>query len=844
MPKKSEPLLICPFSYKGGVAKTTSIYEIAFNLRKAGYRVLLIDADPQANLTARVYGDALVASSVEEVDSLANNMAQWNTARDHTGKRTTIFHIFDNMIAQHERRLPDYNAIGEQVEPILLPNQIDKDWDEGIKLIPGDDRIRSVIRKIPDLGATNPEFKNTNEAITQVFRQIARKQGFDVVLIDLSPEDSNWNISITMGADFMYVPVFADVFSSRALPATLRLLLEKKVDINNLYGQRYPEGNEFIIREDRGPFGRVKLGGVFLQAARGSKNSKQTVKRRNNPDLNRAASEANSLIQEEEYGLFKAYQSWRNELFKTLQEYLPQLKSRGLLSNTEAFYISSRTHLDPNQTELSVGEQRLPEGVKYFSSFGLNAQAAGVPLSGLKHWFENGPVLSRNKSLRDELSKAKTRLGKVGNWYKKHLINALKKNIGALFPHPPADEEARYGMEVNGQVSDLPYIGWYTPEMVDGAINTYITQGASALAFLAEEELNLQGTIIWTSLRLKVGKIYARTISASSEDLNYFHQRLREWFEFHLERYSNCSLVLPCVLNSRFSVVMLKPDQMVENKWEIELFDPIGLSPAQVHGHSIYQAVKSFFEESQPPLEFEIKFNEHRYTQDAYNSGPWVVEAVRESLSSTHRLPVDNEIIGRNFSIDQRREDHRADNLELFNQHLSDQNDSFVQQGPVTRAGAHEQEEDMQSAAVAASEEDNTSPRENGQPPRTPTPHALNESGLSESDDKDSDYEEGAASSQPPTRSSARLKHLRVDASTAQPSSSRYLERDENSESEDADAAASSIHYITRRRVPAGLANKRARTSTEGAFVWRNRSDTSSLASSESDSETETTPCE
>ena len=39
-------------AFKGGVAKTSSSMMIAYNLAKRGYKTLLVDLDPQANLTA------------------------------------------------------------------------------------------------------------------------------------------------------------------------------------------------------------------------------------------------------------------------------------------------------------------------------------------------------------------------------------------------------------------------------------------------------------------------------------------------------------------------------------------------------------------------------------------------------------------------------------------------------------------------------------------------------------------------------------------------------------------------------------------------------------------------
>jgi chromosome partitioning protein len=50
--KKSRPLILTVANQKGGVGKTTTTMNIGIALARAGRRVLLIDGDPQANLTS------------------------------------------------------------------------------------------------------------------------------------------------------------------------------------------------------------------------------------------------------------------------------------------------------------------------------------------------------------------------------------------------------------------------------------------------------------------------------------------------------------------------------------------------------------------------------------------------------------------------------------------------------------------------------------------------------------------------------------------------------------------------------------------------------------------------
>jgi cellulose biosynthesis protein BcsQ len=42
------------FNHKGGVAKTTSAFHLGWKLAELGKRVLMVDCDPQCNLTGLV----------------------------------------------------------------------------------------------------------------------------------------------------------------------------------------------------------------------------------------------------------------------------------------------------------------------------------------------------------------------------------------------------------------------------------------------------------------------------------------------------------------------------------------------------------------------------------------------------------------------------------------------------------------------------------------------------------------------------------------------------------------------------------------------------------------------
>lgn len=59
------------FNHKGGVGKTTLTVNTAFALVEQGKRVLLVDSDPQCNLTSYLIEDSVVDKMLDESDTAA-----------------------------------------------------------------------------------------------------------------------------------------------------------------------------------------------------------------------------------------------------------------------------------------------------------------------------------------------------------------------------------------------------------------------------------------------------------------------------------------------------------------------------------------------------------------------------------------------------------------------------------------------------------------------------------------------------------------------------------------------------------------------------------------------------
>ena len=81
--------IIALFNQKGGVGKTTSTVNLGAALAEAGKKTILIDMDPQANLTAHLGIDPdKVSISTYRVltDEIPLAELRWSISRGSTGK--------------------------------------------------------------------------------------------------------------------------------------------------------------------------------------------------------------------------------------------------------------------------------------------------------------------------------------------------------------------------------------------------------------------------------------------------------------------------------------------------------------------------------------------------------------------------------------------------------------------------------------------------------------------------------------------------------------------------------------------------------------------------------------
>ena len=194
----SEPIRITIFNHKGGVGKTTLTVNIATALAAQDKNVLLVDTDPQCNLTSYLLADDVVDDLLDHSEGPRGGTI-W----------TAVKPIFDRV------------GVGRHIKPVSVRN---------LTLIPGDIRLSefeeflgeawtdSFRRRLGGLQAVS--------AISNLVTHLSVERHFDYVFYDTGPNIGPLNRILLLDSKFFIVPVACDLFSVRAL-ATLGATLSK-----------------------------------------------------------------------------------------------------------------------------------------------------------------------------------------------------------------------------------------------------------------------------------------------------------------------------------------------------------------------------------------------------------------------------------------------------------------------------------------------------------------------------------------------------------------------------------------------------------------------------------------
>jgi len=188
--KRHEAPRLAIFNHKGGVGKTTLTINLAFALTELGLRVLLVDSDPQCNLTSYLLSEEKVNELLDHSDE-ADGATIWSALKpvvDGSGQPI---------------RIPLLSIAGK------------------LLFVPGDIRLSEFESELSTFWGESFQrkvrgFRGTS-ALSSLVDSLATAHKIDVILYDSGPNIGPLNRAILLDCDYFLVPAACDAFSIRAV---------------------------------------------------------------------------------------------------------------------------------------------------------------------------------------------------------------------------------------------------------------------------------------------------------------------------------------------------------------------------------------------------------------------------------------------------------------------------------------------------------------------------------------------------------------------------------------------------------------------------------------------------
>ena len=191
--------VICLFNHKGGVSKTTTTFNLGWMLTEKGAKVMLVDFDPQCNLTGMVMG----FKGIEDLEATYENDPPNN--------------VKDGLAPAFEAKPKQVSAadcfqVGDNEKLILLPGHI------------GLSEYETTLGVAQELSGSLLPLRNLPGSLRFLIDETAAAYEVDYVLIDMSPSLGPINQNLLTTSDYFLVPLHPDYFSSMALSSLARTL--------------------------------------------------------------------------------------------------------------------------------------------------------------------------------------------------------------------------------------------------------------------------------------------------------------------------------------------------------------------------------------------------------------------------------------------------------------------------------------------------------------------------------------------------------------------------------------------------------------------------------------------
>ena len=238
--------IISVFNNKGGVGKTTLTFHLAHALAGMGHKVLLVDLDPQCNLT--IYG--MPVETIQEIwDAEVSYIDEPGFGETRKNASIREFKsLCSNTRTMHFLLKPAEEGTGE-IESLPPAHSLAKNLD----MIPGRLTLHMfeemVARRWSEAFVGQPLALRTLSEVRRLIHEYAGLHNYEYAIVDTSPSLGPLNKVILSTVDAFLIPCAPDLFSLYGVRNIGNSLTRWQAELKTLYSLIAPSRRPHLPKE-------------------------------------------------------------------------------------------------------------------------------------------------------------------------------------------------------------------------------------------------------------------------------------------------------------------------------------------------------------------------------------------------------------------------------------------------------------------------------------------------------------------------------------------------------------------------------------------------------------------